>query len=418
MVGDGIAGIRWDPAPGVSYFVFGSTNPSLTADNWTDPTIHGFALNNQGTTASSPALVCSNPLLPGSVANGQDYYFVITAHSGTSPGGPSSPATKATPRAAGNFWTIGTPVGAPINAVGYTSITGCTASALATGRYVAVGPIGAIYTSTDGKAWTQQTPIGFTSNLNATAGRLATTATIINPVLDLVAVGDNGAAVTSADGLTWTVSRAANASIANLNAVALSGSNFIAVGNGGRIDVSPDGVSWVNQPSPTTSNLRSVQCAPATSALFTCVAVGDDGVIVTSFDKGGTWTAQTINGAPALKSVAYGNFDNNLNGTVIGVGGSTTINTWVAVGDGGTLLVNNNGSWQSQSIGTSANLKAVTYTSQFVVLDATGNVYMNQTGLGTWNGPVATRTATPAAITTDTHGLLVFGTGGDNASSF
>jgi hypothetical protein len=418
LVGDGVAGITWNQVPGVSYFVFGSTNPSLTADNWTDPTIHGFALNNQGTTATSPALICSTPLAPGSVANGQDYYFVITAHSGSSPGGPSSPATKATPRAAGKFWSIGTPVGAAINGAGYVQTTGCTSAAAQTGRYVAVGPVGAIFTGIDAKSWTQQTPVGFAANLNAVTGRLATGSTAVTPVLDLVAVGDNGAAVTSADGLAWTISRAANQAIPNLNSITLSGLNFIAVGDNGRIDVSPDGKAWVQQPSPTTSSLRSVHCAPATGVLFTCIAVGDNGVILTSNDKGGTWTAQTINGQPSLKSVVYGNFDNNVNGGVIGVGGSTAINTWVAVGDSGTLLVNNNGSWQSQSIGTSANLKAVTYTSQFVVLDASGNVYLSQTGLGSWTGPIPTSVAAASTITTDSRGLLVFGSSGGNAASF
>jgi hypothetical protein len=223
---------------------------------------------------------------------------------------------------------------------------------------------------------------------------------------------------TSSDGNNWNPGRAANASIPNLNAVALAGLVYIAVGDNGRIDVSPDGVVWITENSNTTVNLHGVQCALGSNNFYTCVAVGDSGVITVSNDNGATWSAQVINGAPNLRAIAYGNFDNNLTNSVLGVAGSAAINTWVAVGDAGALLVNNNGSWQARSIGTGANLKAVTYTTQFAVLDATGNVYLNQTGLGTWQGPLATGIANSAAITTDGRGYVAIGSGGDNASSF
>jgi hypothetical protein len=418
IVGDGVAGISWTRVPGASYFVFGSTNPNLTANNWTNPGINGFALNNQGTTASSPALVCSNPAVPGAVPNGQDYYFVITAHTGTSPGGPSSPAIKATPRAAGAFWSLGTPLGAAANGAAYVEITACNPAGLQTGLYVAVGATGGIYTSSDAATWTNRTPAGYVSTLNSVTARLATTSTFVNPVLALVAVGANGASITSSDGINWTVGRAANASIPNLNAVTQDGLNFVAVGDNGRIDVSPDGATWVTENSNTAVNLHSVQCTLASNNLYTCVAVGDSGVITVSKDSGATWTAQTINGAPNLRGVAYGNFDNNLTNGILGVAGSTAINTWVAVGDAGALLVNNSGNWVAQSIGTGANLTAITYTTQFAVLDATGNVYLNRTGVGAWQGPRATGIGTAAAITTDGRGYVALGHGGDNASSF
>ena len=84
----------------------------------------------------------------------------------------------------------------------------------------------------------------------------------------------------------------------------------------------------------------------------------------------------------------------------------------------GALLVNNSGSWVAQSIGTGANLAAITYTTQFAVLDATGNIYVSRTGVGTWQGPLATGIGSSAAITTDGRGYLALGHGGDNATSF
>ena len=94
VVGDGIAGITWTPGFGVVYLAFGSTNPSLTTQNWTDPGIAGFAVLNAGTKSTPPALVCG-------VANGLSYYFTVDAHTGSAPGGAGSRTVGATPRSAG-----------------------------------------------------------------------------------------------------------------------------------------------------------------------------------------------------------------------------------------------------------------------------------------------------------------------------
>jgi hypothetical protein len=157
----------------------------------------------------------------------------------------------------------------------------------------------------------------------------------------------------------------------------------------------------------------------------TCYAVGDAGVIDLSVNSGGTWTAQTVGGgASALRAVAYGNFDNNVTAPgVIGIGGltPTSINTWVAVGDAGAAFVNVNGAstWTSVPFAGAPNLTVVSYTTQFVAIDAAGNAYASQTGAsGTWSAAAATGLASADGIVSNGYGYVAVGTAGDNASSF
>jgi hypothetical protein len=415
VVGDGIAGITWNTQPGVSYLAFGSNNSNLTTLNWLDPGIGGFPMNNLGTSALPPTQLCS-------AINGADYYFTVDAFTGTSPGGPGSPVVKATPRSAGGGgnWTLGTPIGANVNAVTYAGITGCSSRGSPTGLFVAVGPAGAIYSSPDGKTWTARTPAGYTTDLYGVAAYTAATSTPAAPAFVFVAVGAGGATLTSTNGTTWTVGVATNASAPALRSVALAGQTFVAAGDGGRIQISLDGINWTVETSNTTVNLHAVQCS-FVSISYACVAVGDAGVIDASVDGGATWTPLTVGGgAAALRAVAYGNFDNNLTAPgVVGVAGVININTWIAVGDAGSVFVDSTGNWTAVPLAGAPNLAALGYTTQFVALDAAGNVYTSQTGAtGTWSATAATGLATAAGITTNLHGYLAVGSAGDNATSF
>jgi hypothetical protein len=421
VVGDGIAGVAWTPQLGVTYLAFGSTNAALTTLNWTNAGIGGFALLNGGTDSVPPALLCNN--VPGVAPNGLAYYFTVDAHTGTAPGGTGSPTISATPRPAGGAgtWSVGTPVGININGVGYASLTTCQPSGLPTGIYAAVGQGGAIFSSSDGKSWTFRTPANYSTDLNAVA---TITANVnLAPVVLLVAVGANGAVIRSSDGLNWTPTITGSPALPTLRSVAAAGNTFVAVGDNGFIVTSGDGATWVARLSSTTANLHGVHCVSST-----CVAVGDAGVADISLDGGTSWFVNTLgNGTSTLRAVAYGNFDNNVTGfNVVGVGGSTSINTWVVVGDNGVVFQSTSFSsttstitWSPAPIASAANLVAVSYTTQFVAIDSAGNAFASQTALaGGWSAPVATGIPDPVSVATNAHGYVLVGQAGDNASSF
>jgi hypothetical protein len=211
-----------------------------------------------------------------------------------------------------------------------------------------------------------------------------------------------------------------------LRAITLSGAGFLAVGDSGRIQTSPDGKTWITAGSGTTANLHSVQCGSSTNigiAISQCFAVGDSGIVETSNDNGISWSSQTLaGGATNLRAVQYGNFDNNVTAPgVVGIGGAspTAINTWVAVGDAGTIFVNNSGVWVAAPLTSAPNLVALSYITQFVALDASGNVFISQTAAdGSWSLGKPTGLISPAAIATSQHGYVAIGSGGDNVSSF
>lgn len=421
VVGDGIAGIAWTPQLAVTYLAFASTNPALTTLNWDNQGINGFAILNAGTDSVPPALLCNN--LPGISPNGLPYYFTVDAHTGTAPGGSGSPTITVTPRAAGGAgtWSFGNPLGINMNGVGYAAFTTCQASSLPTGIYAAVGAGGAIFSSSDGKNWTSRTPANYSTDLNAVAS--FTVNINLAPSILLVAVGTNGAVIRSADGVNWTPSITGSPAISTLRAVTAAGNNFVAVGDNGYIQTSADGVTWVARPSNTTANLHGVHCVNST-----CVAVGDAGVADVSVDTGNSWFVNVLgNGTSTLRSVAYGNFDNNVTGNgVIGEGGNTSINTWVIVGDNATAFETNGFTstataitWAATPITSAANLIAISYTTQFVAIDSAGNAFTSQTAVaGSWSTPVATGIPDPSSVATNEHGYVLVGSAGDNANSF
>jgi len=406
--GDGIAGVTWTSEADQVYLVFGSNNPALTTTNWLDVGIGGFPLNNYGTKAQPPSLVCN-------AGNGLDYFFTVDARTGTAPGGVGSPDVTATPRSAGSKWAAGTGMGATINGTGYATITTCLPTGLPTGIFVAVGLGGAIFTSSDGSKWTQRSPVA--ADLYGVAAITGFPNNPTAPALIFVAVGAGAAVVTSTDGITWTTSIVGNPALPTVRSVTVSGTGFVAVGDAGRIQTSTDGVNWTVRASGTTVNLHNVNCVSQI-----CFAVGDDGQIDASSDGGASWSPQTIaGGAYALRAVTNGNHDINETGNgVVGVGGVVAINTWVAVGDSGAVFVNSGGgTWTQVPLAGAPNLTAIGYTSQFVAIDAAGNAYVSQTGtVGSWSATAATGVTDAVGIATSGYGFVVVGTAGDSASSF
>jgi hypothetical protein len=414
--GDGRVILTWTPAPSVDYWIFTATVPSLTAFNWANlPNAHAYIQ------AATPFYMCG-------LFNGTQYYFAANGRTNGGPGGTSSPTiTTLNPpyNASTVTWKLGTTSATPnLLGVGYAGLTTCSnipfTAISAAGSFAAVGAGGAIFTSSDGITWAQQSPpTGFTTNLNAVNGYAAYQNNPANPGLRWVAVGDGGTALYSPDGITWTAGSTATANPSNyaLRSITQVNGNFFAVGDAGTIISSTDGNTWYahTATSGTTSNLYGV----IHGIYF--VAVGDNGTIVTSGD-GNNWAPQTSItpgiSSVNLKKVAY-------YGSII-----------VAVGDGGTIVtsINNGANWISQTQGTLGlvgiaaetqfviNAVADTQlgyisTVQFVAVDSAGNTYTSPNGI-VWSAGNNTGIATANALVSSGFGYVAVGNGGTAAYAF
>ena len=399
--------INWTPESGVEYWLFTATDPGLTAYNWTN-----LANEQHFIPAAAPFYMCG-------LNNGTEYYFAANGRINSGPGGPSSPTLGRIPyNASAVAWTPGVTTPAPnLLGVGYTSLTTCSNNTTsAAGSFAAVGAGGAIFTSSDGQTWANQSPpSGFATNLNAVSGYAANQNSPGNPALRWVAVGDGGASVYSLDGISWAVGNAYNASSPALRSLTQVARAFFAVGDAGTILSSYDGITWTSHTatSGTTNNLNGV-----THGTTYYVAVGDAGTIVTSID-GNTWTAQTSGTTSNLRQVtSYG--------SII-----------VAAGDAGTIVtsIDNGATWTSQTLPGTPNLAGITSeyqlasnpvadpklgyisTAQFVAVDSSGNAYTSQNGID-WSSAIPTGAASLNALVSSGFGYVATGNAGATASAF
>ncbi|MFE6796528.1 cadherin-like beta sandwich domain-containing protein [Paenibacillus chitinolyticus] len=179
-----------------------------------------------------------------------------------------------TAEAAGTWDTVPNNAGTDLNQVAYGN-----------GKWVAVGNLGTIMTSSDGLSWSKTT-IALSSAVGVTyAGS------------QWIVTGAGGKIATSPDAVTWTV-RTTGAS-ANLSAAAYNGTVWVIAGYSGVILSSPDGIVWTPRTSGTTAPFYSVTYG---GGLF--AAVGSSGTIRTSPD-GITWTTRS-GGPDDLMGINYG----------------------------------------------------------------------------------------------------------------
>ena len=161
------------------------------------------------------------------------------------------------------------PNGGEWTTVGHLADYGTLGVAWGAGRFVAVGTIGLIATSTDGITWTSG------STLRDGSAEVALYGVVFDGT-QFVAVGQRGQAATSADGVTWTVH--ATASPEDLRAIAVgSNGELVAVGDNGVVQTSGDGVHWTLRDSGTHRWLRAVA---ATGSGF--LVAGEDNIILFS----------------------------------------------------------------------------------------------------------------------------------------
>jgi hypothetical protein len=422
--GDGRVTLTWTADPGVDYWLFTATDPSLTAFNWLGlPNGHAYV------SAVSPYYLCG-------LYSGTPYWFAANGRTNGGPGGPSSSTITTTNspypyNASAVTWTApppptnGIPSSTNLNGVGYTSLTTCSNNTTsAAGSFAAVGAGGQIYTSSDGKIWNAPTsPI--VTPLNAVTGYAANQNNPSNPGLLWVAVGDGGASVYSTDGINWATGNLANAgSPANptnqaLRSITHVAGTFFAVGDAGTILSSIDGITWTSYTatSGTTNPLRGV----THGSIY--VAVGDNGTILTS-GNGINWTVQTsiTPSVPATTLRQVTSF-----GSII-----------VAVGNSGTIVTSkdNGATWAVQTSGTTNDLVGITAESQFVyvanpvidpllgffasvqfvAVDSLGNVYTSHNGY-TWSTANATGISVNALVSSG-FGYVTVGNAGVTAYAF
>jgi hypothetical protein len=449
--GDGRVKVTWTASPGVDYWLFTATDPSLSAFNWTGlPNHYAYGA------VASPFYMCG-------LFNGTTYYFAANGRSNGGPGGSSSPTINATPYNASATWTAiptptnGVPLSTNLYGVGYTSLTTCgnNATISSTGIFAAVGAGGAIFTSNDGKFWSPEiSPVPVTTpvtNLNAVTGYAANQNNALTPALRWMAVGDAGTVAYYQDGTGWVLANnlagstlnTANPNSFSLRSITQVAGTFYAVGDAGTIISSSDAINWYRRPySVTTPINATAQNLNGVTHGGIYVAVGDNGTILTSGD-GNNWAPLTT--PPAIPTGI------NLRQVTSYVSIYGTI--YVAVGDAGTIVTSTNISggltWTTQTalpglpnlVGITAESRAVDTTTavadhllgfistaQFVAIDSTGNAYTSPNGY-TWTSvPVSTGTTTSTGISNLSNlgqpmvssgfGYVAVGNAGATASAF
>jgi hypothetical protein len=205
--------------------------------------------------------------------------------------------------------------------------------------FVAVGPNGAIYQSTNGFSWVAQSS-GTSDNLWAvTAGPL------------LVAVGDGGTILTSPTGSSWTSQT--SGTVVSLYGVTYSNGLYVAVGQKGIMDTSADGINWtIVKPIVVRTNFQAVTYG---SAGF--LAAGQGGTILTSL-TGTNWIQQSSGTSATLNSASFGN------------------GYYLVTGANGVALTSPDGStWTSRNVGTSQTLYGSAFLNgRFDIVGASGTV--------------------------------------------
>lgn len=384
--GDSQITLTWNSVSGVEYWVFTVPGNSVTTGTWDIPGGSAFPK------ASSPHVVTG-------LTNGTLYSFTVNARTDGGPGGPGSPSISATPRLAGDSWTNGNAL-TPGDLNGVTFGIG-TSNAITQGTFVIVGANGALYSSPDVNAWTAP---AWTALTNPTSADL-NAVTYYNK--RFVAVGANGTIITSTDAVTWT--QQTSNTTQNLNAIVNSGfGGYVAVGQAGTIVESMDGTSWVALTPPAAASGHDLRGVVYGNSRW--VVVGDGGTLMTSSDGLNWATPASLPSTVNLKSVTYGvNVDPATN--------TASSYIFVAVGDNGVIVTSPDGvTWTQSTIGTTNNLTSVICGRQFVAVGNAGSIFTSRNGT-TWTAQTSGTTSNLKAIGHSILNYAALGAAGTNLSA-
>lgn len=225
------------------------------------------------------------------------------------------------------------------------------------------------------------------------------------------------------------------------NRVIWLGNEFLVAGGTGTVLTSPDGLSWTSRISGTTAGLVGID-----GSGNNVVAVGGPGNLITSFDRGATWSSnKNVNTSSPLYGVTWsGSFSRFIvvggGGTVLG---SSDMMTWtvtsvaqisqrnlygvtwagsgtwpgsgtaVAVGDQGTILTSPDGlSWSLQTFNTTKALNRVIWAnSQFVAVGDGGTVLTSPDG-ATWTSRASNTALSLSGVASSGNLLVAVGDSG------
>jgi photosystem II stability/assembly factor-like uncharacterized protein len=252
---------------------------------------------------------------------------------------------------------------------------------------VAVGDLGAIYTSPDGMNWTVRS--------NPTTDWLRSVAW---SGAEWVAVGESGRVVTSNGGIVWTAP--VQVTTAHLNNVAFVNGAFYAVGAGGVSITSIDAATWTVETTPATEDLYFVTTAGALTRLY----AGDSAIW---YFNGTTWVSQI--GGPAATSPPDWTYFTGLGFT----------DSFLLAGDTGMLVdgvrAGQTFNWEQTTPGPRLWLWDMVYTgNDYVSVGEFGTVMTSSDGVN-WALELSPESATNTillGVTGDTNLIVAVGENG------
>jgi hypothetical protein len=222
------------------------------------------------------------------------------------------------------------------------------------GVFVAIDIAGDIFTSVDGRNWTQQASTQADTRAVTFGGGM------------FVAVADSGEVFTSSNGISWSPHN--TGLIGNLRAIVYANGQFVVVADDGTIASSTNGANWTLHNSPTTASLYGI-----TYGNKQYVAVGSSGAIITSPDSL-NWSLQTnsVLTPSTLSAVAWGN------------------NEFVAVGEGGWTMRSGDGTnWISSSSATVNDLYCIIFANgSFLAVGENGAIIETPVPVRSQLGPI------------------------------
>lgn len=239
---------------------------------------------------------------------------------------------------------------------------------------VAVSDTGAIYNSTDLLNFTQRN-----------TGSQPLTSVVYDDVSGapkFIAVGNLGNILTSTNGIVWNLQTAVTTN--NLNGVAVfSNGNYIAVGEAGTILVSTNGgTTWTTRVSGTTKDFRSVAVKPTSLSTGIAVLAGAGGIILSTTDLN-TFTT-VADGSVTVNAVTVDLNDiNNVFYSSTQLPNLANSKVFVFSADNGQIIISDDlASFKSIPAATTANFTCATVAvNRLVVVGDGGLTYSTSTDI-------------------------------------
>jgi photosystem II stability/assembly factor-like uncharacterized protein len=174
-----------------------------------------------------------------------------------------------------------------------------------------------------------------------------------------VAVGEYGTILTSKNGTTWTTQKTNTTK--TLQSIIFSRSNFFAVGDSGIALKSSDGVNWIVISSGTTRNITAIESCDSL-----IIAFADSGVVIQGYDNNSKWRSSQLSWIkPVIRDLI------------------SQDSQFIAVGDDGIILTSKDGIyWDDNRVTSTDELKTIIYfNNQFIIGADYGMLFFSNDGI-------------------------------------